>query len=227
MEGNKEPSLVAMVFSLVTTWIFSRSLLTAAILAYYYGLPGALAYTAYYFSFLTGGYFIVRLRKKFSISSLVQFFEKEYGFAGKFSYSFIIIIRLISEIFANLIVIGLIFGNEGTIEYKASILIIMVLAFSYSYLGGLRNSIKTDYFQMIIFIFLLLALLVSLYFSNSLIEYNLIVSKVGDISNPSYALILVALLQIWSYPIHDPVMMDRGFICSKEKTKKVFFLHFY
>ena len=64
MEGNKEPSLVAMVFSLVTTWIFSRSLLTAAILAYYYGLPGALAYTAYYFSFLTGGYFIVNLRKK-------------------------------------------------------------------------------------------------------------------------------------------------------------------
>ena len=38
MEGNKEPSLLAMIFSLVTTWIFSRSLLTAAILAYYYGL---------------------------------------------------------------------------------------------------------------------------------------------------------------------------------------------
>ena len=53
MEGNKEPSLIAMVFSLVTTWIFSRSLLTAAILAYYYGLPGALAYTTYYFSFIT------------------------------------------------------------------------------------------------------------------------------------------------------------------------------
>ena len=226
MEGNKEPSLVAMVLSLVTTWIFSRSLLTAAILAYYYGLPGALAYTAYYFSFLTGGYFIVRLRKKFRISSLVEFFEKEYGFAGKFSYSFIIIIRLISEIFANLIVIGLIFGNEGTIEYKASILIIMLLAFSYSFLGGLRNSIKTDYFQMIIFLLLLLALLVSLYFSNSLIENNLIVSKVGDFSNPGYALILVALLQVWSYPIHDPVMMDRGFICSKEKTKKSFFLAF-
>ena len=153
MEGNKEPSLAAMVFSLVTTWIFSRSLLTAAILAYYYGLPGALAYMAYYFSFLTGGYFIINLRKKFRINSLVEFFEKEYGFAGKFSYSFIIIIRLISEIFANLIVIGLIFGNEGTMEYKASILIIMMLAFSYSYLGGLRNSIKTDYIQMIIFIF--------------------------------------------------------------------------
>jgi uncharacterized MnhB-related membrane protein len=47
MEVNKESSLVAMVFSLVTKWIFSRSLLTAAILAYYYGLPGALLYTLY------------------------------------------------------------------------------------------------------------------------------------------------------------------------------------
>jgi Na+/proline symporter len=123
-------------------------------------------------------------------------------------------------------VIGLIFGNEGTMEYKASILIIMMLAFSYSYLGGLRNSIKTDYFQMIIFLLLLLTLLVSLYFSNLLIEFNLIATKVRDFSNPGYALIVVALLQVWSYPIHDPVMMDRGFICSKEKTKKSFFLAF-
>ena len=52
-------------FSLVTIKIFSRSSLTAAILAYYYGLPGALAYTAYYFSFLTGGYVIINLRRKF------------------------------------------------------------------------------------------------------------------------------------------------------------------
>ena len=61
MEGNKA-SLVAMVFSLVTALDFSRSLLTAAILAYY-GLPGALAYAVYYLSFLTGGYFIINPRK--------------------------------------------------------------------------------------------------------------------------------------------------------------------
>ena len=57
----------------------------------------------------------------------------------------------------------------------------MLLAFSYSFLGGLRNSIKTDYFQMIIFLLLLLALLVSLYFSNSLIEYDLIVDLDKDV----------------------------------------------
>ena len=169
MEGNKEPSLLAMVFSLVTTWIFSRSLLTAAILAYYYGLPGAVAYTAYYFSFITGGYFVVKLRQKFKVKSLVEFFEKEYGFSGKFLFSFIITIRLISEIFANLIVIGLIFGSEGSFEYNLSILLIMMLAFSYSFLGGLRNSIKTDFFQMIIFLLLLGSLILGVLFSETLV----------------------------------------------------------
>ena len=226
MEGNKEPSLLAMIFSLVTTWIFSRSLLTAAILAYYYGLPGALAYTAYYFSFLTGGYFLVNLRKKYKVKSLVNFFESEYGFVGKFSFSFIITIRLISEIFANLIVIGLIFGNAGTMEYNLSIFSIMILSFSYSFLGGLRNSITTDFIQMIIFLFLLITLVIGIFFSNTIIESNYFFSKINDLSNPGYALILVAFLQIWSYPIHDPVMMDRGFICSTKKTRKSFFLAF-
>ena len=57
------------------------------------------------------------------------------------TFSFIITIRLISEIFAKLIVVGLIFGNAGTIEYNLSIFLIMILSFSYSFLGGLRNSI--------------------------------------------------------------------------------------
>ena len=106
--------------------------------------------------------------------------------------------------------IGLIFGNAGTIEYNLSILLIMMLAFSYSFLGGLRNSITTDFIQMIIFLLLLITLVIGIFFSNTIIESSLFFSKINNLSNPGYALILVALLQIWSYPIHDPVMMDRG-----------------
>ena len=76
MEGNKELILVEIVFSLVTAWIFSRSLLTSAILAYYYGLPGAIAYTAYYFSYITGRYFIVYLRKNFRLILWWSFLKK-------------------------------------------------------------------------------------------------------------------------------------------------------
>ncbi len=37
-------------------------------------------------------------------------------------------------------------------------------------------------------------------------------------------LILVALIQIWSYPFHDPVMTDRGFLTEEKKMLKSFIL---
>ena len=56
------PSMITLVFSQVTTWIFARSLLTAAILGFYYGIGGALAYTAYYLSFFTGAVIVDQIR---------------------------------------------------------------------------------------------------------------------------------------------------------------------
>jgi len=60
-QGNA-PTLFTLTFSQVTTWIFARSLMNAAILGYYYGIWGTLAYAAYYLSFLTGGKIIDQLR---------------------------------------------------------------------------------------------------------------------------------------------------------------------
>ena len=133
MEKNSEPSTLAITFSLVTSWIFSRSLLTAAILGYYYSFPGIVAYSIYYFSFLTGAYFILKIRKEYSVKSVVSFFYNEFGNTGKYLYSFLISLRLLSEIFANLLVVGLIFGEEGSIinnfNYEYSIFIFILWRF--------------------------------------------------------------------------------------------------
>ena len=59
-----QPSLLMLVLSQVTTWIFARSLMNAAILGYFYGFAGTLAYTAYYLSFLTGMYFVGQMRRR-------------------------------------------------------------------------------------------------------------------------------------------------------------------
>ena len=40
-----EPNLWTLVFSQVTTWIFARSLMNAAILGFFYGFAGTLAYS--------------------------------------------------------------------------------------------------------------------------------------------------------------------------------------
>ena len=37
-------------------------------------------------------------------------------------------------------------------------------------------------------------------------------------------LILVALIQIWSYPFHDPVLTDRAFITEPKKMKRAFLI---
>ena len=67
-ETGSAPSLWTLVLSQVTTWIFARSLMTAAILGFHYGIAGALAYTAYYLSFVTGGAIIQHLRFKHGLS---------------------------------------------------------------------------------------------------------------------------------------------------------------
>jgi hypothetical protein len=40
---GRQPSLLTLTFSQVTTWIFARSLMNAAILGFYYGIWGTLA----------------------------------------------------------------------------------------------------------------------------------------------------------------------------------------
>ena len=62
--GGQAPGLWVLVLSQVTTWIFARSLMNAAILGYFYGIAGTLAYAAYYGSFLTGGFIVARLRAR-------------------------------------------------------------------------------------------------------------------------------------------------------------------
>ncbi|MCU7883249.1 MAG: sodium:proline symporter, partial [Candidatus Thiodiazotropha sp. (ex Lucinoma annulata)] len=68
--SGRVPGLLTLTLSQVTTWIFARSLMNAAILGFYYGLWGTLAYAFYYLSFLTGGLIIDDLRFRKGYSSI-------------------------------------------------------------------------------------------------------------------------------------------------------------
>jgi len=219
-EGNA-PNVLTLTFSQVTTWIFARSLMNAAILGYYYGIWGTLAYTGYYLSFLTGWKIIENVRFKQGFNSLHEFFEQRFGPAGITSYNIVIIVRLISEVFANLLVVGILFGASGTTMYSVAIIGFSIVVLFYSMRGGLHASLKTDVFQMSMFLVILLMLVFTLLDSSHFSFSDL--SVVGfDIAEPGPILLLVALIQIWSYPMHDPVMMDRGFIADKQTTRKSF-----
>lgn len=218
---GKAPSLVTLIFSQVTTWIFARSLMNAAILGYYYGIWGTLAYAAYYLSFLTGGKIIDTIRFEQGFGSVQEFLQARFGIAGVSCYNIVIVIRLISEVFANLLVIGLLFGVAGSTSYIFSIIAFSAVTLFYSMQGGLHASLKTDVMQMSIFVFVLLLLTVSV-LAGGQFSFADLGFKQFNISEPGPILMLVALLQIWSYPLHDPVMMDRGFLADRETTRKSF-----
>ncbi|MDX2472782.1 MAG: sodium:proline symporter [Candidatus Krumholzibacteria bacterium] len=218
---GRQPGLMTLTFSQVTTWIFARSLLNAAILGYFYGIWGTLAYTAYYLSFLTGGRIIDSLRFQHGFDSVQDFLFDRFGAWGTGCYNFVIGVRLISEVFANLLVIGILFGTAGSQAYVWTILGFAGVTLLYSMLGGLRASLRTDVFQMLIFLGTLI-LLVAMVAGNSQVSLSDLWFKPFVISQPGPILLIVALLQIWSYPMHDPVMMDRGFLADRETTRKSF-----
>lgn len=218
---GRQPGLITLTFSQVTTWIFARSLMNAAILGFYYGIWGTLAYAFYYFSFLTGGRIVDSLRFEHGFSSVQDFLRDRFGAWGTGCYNFVIGIRLISEVFANLLVIGILFGVAGTNVYTLTILGFSAITLFYSMLGGLRASLRTDVFQMAVFIGTLI-LLIALVVFNSNVALTDLAFKPFQFDQPGPVLMLVALLQIWSYPMHDPVMMDRGFLADRDTTRKSF-----
>ena len=220
--SGEQPGLLTLVFSQVTTWIFARSLLNAAILGFYYGIWGTLAYAFYYFSFMTGGRIVDCLRFEHGFHSVQSFLAARFGTWGTGCYNFVIGVRLISEVFANLLVIGILFGAAGSNTYTLTILAFAGVTLFYSMVGGLRASLRTDLFQMILFLGTLVMLVVLVINSNA-VAFNDLWFKPFEMIQPGPVLMVVAFLQIWSYPMHDPVMMDRGFLADRETTRRSFF----
>lgn len=220
-EDGTQPSLLTLTLSQVTTWIFARSLLTAAILGYYYGIAGGLAYAAYYGSFFTGGAIIQAIRFQHGYGSVQDLLRARFGKTGTWAYNFVIGLRLLSEVFANLLVIGIIFGEAGSSAYTWSIILLAGFILVYSMFGGLRASLRTDVFQMSLFLALLIYLMVEMVGLPSW-DVGAVISSSPDWGGAGWILLVVALLQVWSYPLHDPVMMDRGFIADRETTNKSF-----
>ncbi|MCP4821123.1 MAG: sodium:proline symporter [Shimia sp.] len=228
-ETGAQPGLWTLVFSQVTTWIFARSLMNAAILGFYYGFVGVLAYAAYYGSFLTGGFIVARLREG-GATSVQDWLHARFGSAGATCYNLVIALRLLSEVFANLIVVGLIFGAilpDVTLAKEGSILLVGVVALAYSAWGGLSAALRTDVMQMSVFIVVFGAAFLALALRP---EFSFVAIVTADGAAGTYngwILMLVAFLQVFSYPVHDPVMMDRGFLADRDTTRKSFLHAFW
>ncbi|MEO8398440.1 MAG: sodium:solute symporter, partial [Ignavibacteriaceae bacterium] len=215
---SKQPGFITLTFSLVISWIFAKSITNAANLGLSFGIVGGVAYAAYYFSFLVAGIVIYKIRKNTKLESLHQFLNNKFGRSAIIAFSFLISIRLLNEVWSNTAVIGTYFGENGSSGYVASIIVFTALTLAYSLKGGLSSSIFTDIIQMGLFAVLLFIIL------------SMILPKEGSVTpfltsgewsfSTGVNLLLVAMLQVFSYPFHDPVLTDRGFISNEKTTLK-------
>ncbi len=219
--NNKQPNAILLTSSLVISWIFAKSITNVANLGLSFGLVGVVSYATYYLSFLVAGLVIYRMRLTGGFKSIHQFIGSRYGKGALYLFSILIAVRLFNEVWSNTLVIGSYFGDSGSTPFYASIILFTLLTLAYALKGGMSTSILTDVIQMVLFGVLLCTILAFI-----LPEMKEDFSPIYQSGTWSMAtggnLILVALLQCFSYPFHDPVLTDRGFISSPKITLKSF-----
>lgn len=219
---NKQPGLFLLTSSLVISWIFAKSITNAANLGLKYGIVGGVAYATYYLSFLYAGLIIYRIRTKGKFQSIHEFLQSKYGKTAVILFTVLIAFRLFNEVWSNTMVIGSYFGEIGSQPYYLAILVFTILTLVYSLKGGLKSSLLTDAIQMLLFGGVLVMLLAFIIPKS---EGILMPKSIGSWTlSGGVDLLLVALIQVFSYPFHDPVMTDRGFITDPKTMRKAFML---
>ncbi len=207
--GGRDVGLGMLVASVVITWIFAKSITNAANLAASFGAVGAIAYAGYYLSIPVAGVVIYQIRMRTGAENLAGFLTAKYGPLATLAFLLVILFRLMNEVWSNTAVVGAYFGAAGTAPYFVAAMVFAGLTLVYSLRGGLRSSIFTDAIQLALGLFLLVFVL-ALIVPKSGIE-PLLTSGEWTLRG-GVDLLLVAILQSFSYPFHDPVLTDRAFL---------------
>ena len=218
---KKAPNTLVLTGSLIISWIFAKSITNAANLGLDFGLVGGVAYAGYYLSFAVAGIIIYQLRTKGGFKSIHEFLISKFGKNAMAIFSILIAFRLFNEVWSNTMVIGSYFGVQGSSGYYWAIIVFTLLTLSYALKGGLSSSIFTDVIQMVLFSVLLLIILGTIFTTQDFSTEQIVTSGTWSFEL-GLNLFFAAIIQSFSYPFHDPVLTDRGFISSPKVTRKSF-----
>ena len=218
---GKEPNVYLLTSSLVIAWIFAKSIANAANLGLAYGFVGGVAYACYYLSFLVGGLVIYKMRQAGKFESIHHFLRSQYGKKAVTIFSIVISFRLFNEVWSNTTVIGSYFGAQGSSGFYMAILVFTFLTLAYTLKGGMHTSIITDSVQMIFFGVLLFILLIFILPKGNASVTDYVTSGSWTMEG-GLSLLFAVFIQIFSYPFHDPVLTDRGFMSSPRVTRKAY-----
>jgi Na+/proline symporter len=129
--------------------------------------------------------------------------------------------RLLNEVWSNTKVMSLYFGPEGSGSYWTAAISITLFTLSYAWSGGMRASLLTDRLQTFM-AFVLLGIVLAILLPG--LEIKGVVPVDAATQSAGLTFCGLAAIQILSYPFHDPVLTDRGFLSPPRDMLKSFIL---
>lgn len=218
-QAGSAPAFWVLVFSAAITWVFAKSIDNAASLSQAFGVTGGIGYAVYYLSFAVAAFTIYFIRTRGGHMSLSGFLVSKYGTFCARLFLIAIGIRLFNEVWSNTKVTARYFGSEGSAEYWSAAALITAFTLFYAWRGGLRSSLLTDAGQMLLAAVLLVAVMIFVF-------PPLVQSGIPEVPPAAHyagiTFIGLALVQVLSYPFHDPVMTDRAFLTEPKSMVKAF-----
>lgn len=205
---NQAPSTGVLTASVLVTWIFAKSITNAANLGEKFGLVGGLAYASWYLSIPVAGLLLYRIRKA-GHEGVIPFLTARFGPLAAFLFSAAILIRLFNEVWSNTEVVASYFGAAGSASFFIAAGVFTAAVLLYTLRGGLRASIFTDQLQLVLAVILLVWVLALILPSHTPAQ---LASTAHFRLDSGLDLLLVGVLQVTSYPFHDPVLTDRAFV---------------
>ena len=193
----------------------------ASDLSFAFGITGGIGYTIYYLSFVVAGVAIDFLRTRGGYRSLSHMLVEKYGSVCARLFLITVGFRLLNEVWSNTKVMSLYFGAEGSGSYWVAAILITLFTLSYAWTGGMRASLLTDRLQTVV-IFALLGVVLAILLPG--LESKGIPAVDAAAQNAGLTFCALAAVQILSYPFHDPVLTDRGFISEPRDMLKSFII---
>jgi Na+/proline symporter len=220
-------------FSTAATWIWAPALFIASQKAYQQGLPGVFWFTfPNILCLCIFAYFAHYLRKKFKNGfTLAQYMNVRHSRRVQILYIISLSALSICQFAVQLLAGGAVVTYLTGIDFTIVTIILTAIALSYSFVSGIRASIMTDVWQMIIILVVVLIVVPLVYVKGG--GHEVLVKGIGGISGEftnvfdpgvAWSFGVVVTIGLLAGPFGDQSFWQRAFTTKQNEVKKSFLL---
>ena len=231
--ADRKVGFIKSGFSTAATWIWAPALFIASQKAYQQGLPGVFWFTVPNILCLCiFAYFAHYLRKKFKNGyTLAEYMNVRYSRRVQILYIISLSALSICQFAVQLLAGGAVVTYLTGIDFTIVTIILTAIALSYSFVSGIRASIVTDVWQMIIILVVVLVVVPLVYVKGG--GHEVLVKGIGGISGEftnvfdpgvAWSFGVVVTIGLLAGPFGDQSFWQRAFTTKQNEVKKSFLL---